>query len=109
MAALGRCRLLVAALVVAFTAAPRAAEKSPAAIGLSCEQLVAVVESAVQMRDHGHSLQQVLAELKIVEAEGKLSAEQLQVLRKSVTAAYLGNASIEEIALACKEAREKRR
>lgn len=78
---------------------------APAAAGLSCEQLFAVVESAVQFRDQGYSLQQVLNGLKGGEVEAKLSADEIQVLRKSVTAVYLGNASVDEIVLACREAR----
>lgn len=77
----------------------------PADSSLSCEQLYAVAQSAVEFRDQGYSLQQVLAGLKGGELEAKLSADEIQVLRKAVTAVYLGNASAEEIALACRQAR----
>ena len=76
----------------------------PARAALTCEQIFAVLESAVQFRDQGYSLQQVLVGLKDKEIEAKLSAEEIKILHKSVTAVYLGNATAEEVALACKEA-----
>ena len=76
---------------------------APAPAALSCEQLFVIAESTVQFRDQGHSLQQVLAGLKDKEL-AKLTAEEMQVLHKTVTAVYLGNATAGEIALACKEA-----
>jgi hypothetical protein len=90
-----------AAAALAFSAALAGEAKT----GLSCEQLFAVAQNAVQYRDQGYSLQQVLAGLKGLDSDGKLSREQLQTLQKAVSAAYLGNASPEEIALACREAR----
>lgn len=92
-------------LLAACAAFALAGPVLPAASGLSCGQLFAVVERAVQFRDQGYSLQQVLNGLNGDELEAKLSADEIQVLRKSVTAVYLGNASIDEIALACREAR----
>jgi hypothetical protein len=90
-----------AAMAVVFSVALAGEAKT----GLTCEQLFAVVQSAVQFRDQGYSLQQVLAGLKGLDTEGKLSREDMQTLHKAVTAAYLGNASPEEIAVACREAR----
>jgi len=74
---------------------------------LSCEQLYAVTTSAVEFRDQGYSLQQVLAGLEGKELESKLSAHEVQVLRKAVTAVYLGSASAEEVAAACKQAQSR--
>jgi hypothetical protein len=102
-----RCRNLLAGCAAFALAGPAlpASPAVPAAKGLSCEQLFAVVESAVQFRDQGYSLQQVLNGLKGGEIESKLTAEEVQVLRKSVTAVYLGNASVDEIVLTCRQAR----
>ena len=95
-------RRLVFALL-ALAAAP-AAGAEPAA-GLTCEQLFAITRSTVQHRDQGYSLPQVLAALKTVESEGKLSAMELGTLRRAITLAYLGHASPEEIAIECVNAR----
>jgi hypothetical protein len=96
-----RYRHLLAAGTAFALAGPAPAAES----GLNCGQLYAVMERAVQFRDQGYSLQQVLNGLKGDAIEAKLSADEMQVLRKSVTAVYLGNASVEEIVLACREAR----
>ena len=98
---IGRCALAGAfAAFAGFSAAASAA--------LTCEQLFVIAESAIQQRDQGHSLQQVLAGLKDQALVAKLTAEELQVLHKTVTAVYLGNATAGEIALACKEAAPKK-
>ena len=89
------CRRAAGALaVLAGLAAPGARA------ALSCEQMFAIAESTVQLRDQGASLQQVLAELKTREVAEKLSVEEVQVLRKNVSAVYLGNATAAEVALA---------
>ena len=81
---------------------------SAARAAVTCEQMFAIAESTIQLRDQGASLQQVLAELKSKEVADKLSAEEVQVLRKTVSAVYLGNATAAEVALACKEAAPKK-
>ena len=78
-----------------------------ARVELTCEQLFAVVKSALQYRDQGHSLQQVLAGLKSPDIDGKLSQEDVQTLRQAVTAVYLGNVSAEELAVECRETRSR--
>ena len=92
------CALAVAATLANAGAAPAAAPT------LTCEQMFAIAESALQYRDQGSTLQQVLAGLHDKEISARLSADEVQVLRKTVTAVYLGNATAAEIALACKEA-----
>ena len=94
-----RC-VVVACLMAAFGAEAHAAEPAR----LTCEQLYAVMETVVQYRDQGYSLQQVLNALKGSDIEARLGAADVQVLRKSATAVYLGNASAEEVALACRQA-----
>jgi hypothetical protein len=87
-----------------FLTAESGGAAEPAA-GLSCERLFALVQAAVSYRDQGYSLAQVLAGLREVQAEGKLSAAELETLRRAITLAYLGQASAEEIALECVRAR----
>ena len=77
--------------------------------GLSCDQLYSLVKSAVQYRDEGYTLAQVLAALKPVQAESKLSASEFETVRKAVTMAYLSNAWPEEIARECFEIRGQKK
>ena len=93
--------LLSAALV-------NAAEKAKPEVGLTCEQLYAAAKSAVQYRDEGYTLSQVLATLKSAQAEGKLTPTEIETLRKAMTFAYLHTAWPEEIAIECQRAKEKR-
>jgi len=97
------CRRWATPLLLALALA--AAEPSYAELG--CEQIYGVLQEAVKYRDQGYSLQQVLAGLKGVDAGGKVTAEELQTLQKSVNAVYLGTSSPEEIALVCRESRSK--
>lgn len=76
---------------------------------LTCEQVYAVSQASVRYRDQGHALHQVLAALREVEAENKLSAIELQLLHNAVSIAYLGHASPEEIALECVQSRRLKR
>lgn len=84
------------------------AAAEPAA-GLTCEQLFAAAQTAVQLRDQGHTLAQVLDALKRAQVEAKLSAVEIDTLRRAVTLAYLGNASPKEIAFECVSAQGGRR
>ncbi len=96
------------ALPVAWLALMLSAPAGSAEGTLGCEQLYALAQSAVELRDQGYSLQQVLAGLAGKEVESKLSSSAVQVLRKAVTAVYLGNASAEEVALVCKQTQPER-
>lgn len=98
--AIVRAPLYHAALLALTVSAAAAGE---AKVGISCEQLFAVAKSALQYRDQGYSLQQVLTGLKAPEVEGKLSPEDVQLLRQAVTAVYLGNVSAEELAVECRK------
>ena len=93
------------ALIVAASLCSAAEPES----GLTCEQLFAASEAAVRYRDEGYSLAQVLGALKGVQAEGKLTAAELETLRRAVTLAYLGNATPKEIAFECVQARDARK
>ena len=68
---------------------------------LTCEQLLAATQAAVRYRDQGYSLNQVMAGLKDVEVEHKLSKAEFDLLQKSVSASYLSQATPEEIAVEC--------
>ncbi len=96
-----RYRYVLAGCAVWALACPTLA----ATAGLSCEQLFAAAESVVQFRDQGYSLQQILDGLKGGDLEAKLSDDEIRVLRKTMTAVYLSNASIDEVTLACRQAR----
>ena len=84
--------------------APFCGAAEPAA-GLTCEQLYASAKSAVQYRDEGYSLSQVLAAVKSVQSEGKFNLVEMETLRRAITLAYLGNASPEAIGIECRDAR----
>jgi hypothetical protein len=81
----------------------------PAMAALSCEQIFAITQAAVKYRDQGYSLKQVLAALKDVEAENKLTAAEMTALTNAVTATYLGQLSPEEVALECIKVRDQKR
>lgn len=78
---------------------------APARAAVSCEQVFAIAQTAVRYRDQGYSLDQVLGALKDVDPQSKLSAAELEILRKAVTATYLGSATSEEVALECVQVR----
>ncbi len=82
---------------------------APSAAALTCEHIFAIAQSVVRYRDQGHALGQVLDALKGVETEGKLTPAETEVLRQSISLVYLGQASPEEIALECVQARDAAR
>lgn len=78
---------------------------APAAeVPLACERLFEIARAALEHRDQGYSLDQVLAGLRRPEFEQRLSPGDLDTLRRAVTAAFLGQLTPEEIALACTKA-----
>lgn len=91
-------------LVAAVSAAAFGAEAGP---GLSCEQVFAVAQASVRYRDQGHTLDQVLSALKDVEVQNRLAAQEIDLLRKAVSVTYMGQATPEEVALECVQARGK--
>jgi hypothetical protein len=99
-----RGQIYLAAVFISMSTLCAAAE-SPA--GLTCEQIFAVAQTALRYRDQGYTLNQVLAEMRGVNAEGKLTAAELDTLRRAITLAYIGNASPEEIALECISVRDR--
>jgi len=94
------------AVLLICTCACAGPAPAPAAAALSCEQLYAVLESAVRYRDQGYSLDQVLGGLKEIEAESKIGPAEMDALRRSIAAAYMREVSTKEIALECVRARK---
>ena len=99
---------VLAAVLFLSPALLNAAEQAKPETGLTCEQLYTAAKSAVQYRDEGYSLSQVLAALKSVQGEGKLTPAEIETLRKAITFAYMSTAWPEEIALECQRTKEKR-
>ena len=98
--------LLLGVLACSATQAPPT-PPSPAS-GVTCEQLFSVAKSALQYRDEGYTLSQVLAALKDAQGAGKLTAQEIETLRKAITMVYMSNASPEEIGIECRDARGTR-
>ena len=85
---------------------PQAPPEKPAPTsGVTCEQLFGVAKSALQYRDEGYTLSQVLASLKNAQGEGKLTAQEAETLRKVITMVYMSNATPEEVGMECRDAR----
>jgi len=98
-----RSHIHLAAVLILASTLCAAAEP---ATGLTCEQIFAVAQTAQRYRDQGYTLNQVLAGMNGVNADGKLTAAELDTLRRALTLAYLGNASPEEIAIECISVRD---
>jgi len=73
---------------------------------LTCEQVFAIAQSVVRYRDQGYSLDQVLGGLKGIDADGKVTAAELDVLRKSITVVFMSQATPEEVTLECVQVRK---
>ncbi len=74
----------------------------PAHAELTCDQLGAVAQTTISMRDQGASLNAMLAEFERGELKQKLEAQELNVVRQLVRGVYLGDFSPGEIAESCK-------
>ena len=100
---LARGRIHIAVALIAVSTLCAAAEQVS---GLTCEQIFAVAQTALRYRDQGYTLNQVLEQMKGLNAEGKLTAAELDTLGRVLTLAYMGNASPEEIAIECIKVRD---
>lgn len=101
-----RPEVVLRGALAALALMPPAAGAAAVAEGtLTCEQIFAVAQASVRFRDQGHSLDRVLDGLREVDAQRRLSASEMSLLRNAVSIAYLGNASPEEIALQCVRSR----
>ena len=75
----------------------------PPASGLSCERLVVIAEDTLKYRDEGYTLSQVLAAVKGLQSEGKLTAAEVETVRKTITMTYMSSATPREVATECLE------
>ena len=75
---------------------------SPARAALECDQLVAVAQASVKLRDEGLSLSVVLREIERGDLQQKLDAQEINLLRQVVRMSFTSEASVNEIAEACK-------
>lgn len=68
---------------------------------LSCEQLVAVSQTSIALRDQGQSLSQVLAEIERSEIRQALDAQEVNLLRQIVRISFTSEFSPSEVLAAC--------
>ena len=68
---------------------------------LSCEQLVAVSQSTLSLRDQGMSLSAVLAEVEQADMRANLDAQEINLLRQIVRISFTSEFSPREVHEAC--------
>ena len=90
-------RKLIITLVIVFTAI----FSQVAGAALSCEQLLAVSQTTINLRDQGHSLSDVLAEVERGDIRQKLDAQEVNLLRQIVRISFTSEYSPREILEAC--------
>ena len=74
----------------------------PARAALECDQLVAVAQTTVKLRDGGASLNAVMREIESGDLRQKLDAQELNLLRQIVRISFTSEASVAEIFESCK-------
>lgn len=70
---------------------------------LDCEQLLAVAQTSIALRDQGNTLAAVLAEIERGEFGQKLDARELNLLRQIVRTSFTSEYSPREILDSCKQ------
>ena len=70
---------------------------------LDCDQLLAVSQTSIALRDQGNTLSAVLAEIERGEFSQKLDARELNLLRQIVRTSYTSEYSPREIFESCKQ------
>jgi hypothetical protein len=68
---------------------------------LGCGHLIAVSQTTIALRDQGHTLSSVIAEVERGELPQKLNAQQLNLLRQIVRISFTSEYSPREILDAC--------
>lgn len=68
---------------------------------LSCQQLVAVAQSTLTLRDQGMSLTAVLAEVERADVGANLDAQEINLLRQIVRISFTSEFSPREVHEAC--------
>lgn len=91
--------LLAAGMAVAF----------PARAELSCEQIVASVQTAVTLRDQGVTLSRVLAETESAEMRERFRPDERALLQRAIRLTYTGEVSVYELTESCAENRGGKR
>ena len=73
-----------------------------AVAALSCEQLVAVSQTTLALRDQGHTLSEVLADVERGDIRQALDAQEINLLRQIVRVSFTSEFSPREVLEACK-------
>ncbi len=68
---------------------------------LSCEQLVAVSQATLSLRDQGNSLSVVVAEIERAEVRVNLNAQEINLLRQIVRVSFTSEFTPREVHEAC--------
>lgn len=68
---------------------------------LDCEQLVAVSQTTLSLRDQGMSLSAVLSEIESPEIRANLNAQEINLLRQIVRISFTSEYSPREVHEAC--------
>src|SRR5688572_26783640 len=72
-----------------------------ASAALNCEQLLAVSQTTIELRDQGRTLSSVLAEVERSELRQKLDAQEINLLRQVVRISFTSEYSPREIFESC--------
>lgn len=70
---------------------------------LACEQLVAIAQTTVGMRNQGAPLNVLLADLEKGDMKTKFTAAELGVIKRTITLTYTGEVSPFEISQSCRQ------
>lgn len=89
-----RLTFVFAGLIAAFIACGACA-------ALNCEQLIAISQTTIELRDQGYSLNRVLAQVENDSAREKLDAQEINLLRQIVRVSFTSEYSPREILEAC--------
>lgn len=68
---------------------------------LTCDQIVAVAQAGIEMRDRGASLNQVMAETEKGDLRERFRPEELAMVRRAVRLTFTSEISIHELAETC--------
>lgn len=71
--------------------------------GLTCEQLVAIAQTTVGLRNQGVALNVLLADAGRDNMKSQFTAAELEVIRRIIARTYTGEVSPFEISQSCKE------
>jgi hypothetical protein len=73
----------------------------PARAALDCDQLVAVAQTTLSLRDQGASLSAVMSEIERGDLRQTLTAQELNLLRQIVRLSFTSEVSVREIFESC--------